>query len=68
MQAEIEALRAKVASVENDAKELRKSELVAVGAARTGINDGPKRRIRVTELAPAGFVAQVRVISWDLYL
>lgn len=62
------ALRARVRDLEIETRELQKMELVAVGMARAraqvgaGVADRPtpKRGImRVTELAPSGYVAQV---------
>lgn len=65
------ALRARVRDLEIETRELQKMELVAVGMARARAQVGagvvanadrptPKRGImRVTELAPSGYVAQV---------
>ena len=80
VRAQEDALRARVQELETESRELRKMELVAVGMARaraqvgagtaaTSDRPAPKRGIvRVTELAPTGYVAQVRAAFGNLEL
>ena len=78
--AQEDALRARVQELESESRELRKMELVAVGMARaraqvgagTGAaTDRPAQKrgiMRVTELAPTGYVAQVHAAYGNLEL